>query len=52
MIGGGAALSALAGALLVPGAGEFPLIWIMFITSALAILAILSVIWRERRLRM
>ena len=52
MIGGGAALSALAGALLVPGAGEFPLIWIMFITSALAILAIISVIWRERRLRM
>lgn len=50
MIGGGAGLSALAGALLVPGSGEFPLIWIMFITSVLAVLSILAVIRRERRL--
>ncbi|SDO40142.1 MFS transporter, DHA1 family, bicyclomycin/chloramphenicol resistance protein [Lutimaribacter pacificus] len=50
MIGGGAALSALAGALLVPGAGEFPLIWIMFFTSLFAVFAIVGVIWRERQL--
>ncbi|MDX5403475.1 MAG: multidrug effflux MFS transporter [Rhodobacterales bacterium] len=50
MIGGGAALSALAGALLVPGRGEFPLVWIMFVTSALAVAAILYVIRRERQL--
>lgn len=50
MIGGGAALSALAGALLVPGAGEFPLIWIMFLTSLFAVIAIAGVIWRERQL--
>lgn len=50
MIGGGAALSALAGALLIPGRGEFPLVWIMFVTSALAVVAILYVIRRERQL--
>lgn len=50
MIGGGAALSALAGVMLVPGVGEFPLLWMMLITSALAIVAILFVIRRERRL--
>ncbi len=50
MIGGGAGLSALAGALLQPGRGEFPLVWIMFVTSALAVAAILYVIRRERQL--
>ena len=50
MIGGGAVLSALAGALLVPGRGEFPLTWIMFITSVFSVLSILAVIRRERRL--
>lgn len=50
MIGGGAGLSALAGALLKSGRGEFPLVWIMFITSVLAVLAILYVIRRERQL--
>ncbi|QIE41898.1 multidrug effflux MFS transporter [Rhodobacteraceae bacterium SC52] len=50
MIGGGAALSALAAALLVPGAGAFPLLWMMFITSCLAIGAICVVLWRERQL--
>ena len=50
MIGGGAGLSALAGALLVPGAGEFPLIWIMFLTSLFAVFAIAGVILRERQL--
>lgn len=49
MIGGGAALSALAGALLKPGSGPFPLLWIMFVVSVLAIFSILWVIARERR---
>jgi len=50
MIGGGAGLSALAGALLVPGRGEFPLIWIMFLTSVLSVVSILAVMRREQRL--
>lgn len=50
MIGFGAALSALAGILLVPGSSEFPLLWIMFITSALAIVSILMVIRRQNQL--
>ncbi|MCR8546673.1 multidrug effflux MFS transporter [Salipiger sp. P9] len=51
MIGGGAALSALAGALLKPGTGAWPLLWLMFATGAASIVAILMVIRRERRLR-
>ena len=50
MMGGGAALSALAGALLRPGSGAFPLLWIMLIVSVLAIAAIGLVIRRERSL--
>ncbi|SLN64567.1 Bicyclomycin resistance protein [Roseovarius litorisediminis] len=50
MIGGGAALSALAGALLTPGSGAFPLLWIMLVTALLAVVAIILVIRRERRL--
>lgn len=49
MIGGGAALSALAGVVLVPGSGALPLIWIMFATSAFAVVAIVLTIRRERR---
>ncbi|SEQ24590.1 MFS transporter, DHA1 family, bicyclomycin/chloramphenicol resistance protein [Thalassovita taeanensis] len=49
MIGGGAALSALAGALLKPGSTEFTLLWIMLITSALSIVIILLVVLRQRR---
>jgi len=49
MIGGGALLSALAGALLIPGRGPYPLLWIMLVVSALAILSIIWVISRERR---
>ncbi|WP_294621672.1 multidrug effflux MFS transporter [uncultured Roseovarius sp.] len=52
MIGGGAALSALAGALLGPGTGAFPLLWIMLCTAMGAIVAIGVVIWRERKLTM
>lgn len=50
MIGGGAALSALAGVLLKPGTGAFPLLWIMFVTAALSIAVIAMVIRREKRL--
>ncbi len=49
MIGGGAALSALAGALLYPGTGAFPLLWIMFTSSVLAVASITYVIRRERQ---
>lgn len=49
-IGGGAALSALAGALLVPGAGAMPLITIMLATSLAAVGAILYVMARERQI--
>ena len=51
MIGGGAALSALAGSLLKPGTGPFPLLWIMCAVTFLGILAILYVIARQRRLQ-
>ncbi|MEM6372256.1 MAG: multidrug effflux MFS transporter [Pseudomonadota bacterium] len=50
MIGGGAALSALAGFLLTPQTGAYPLLIIMFATSLCAILAIAAVYRRERRL--
>ncbi len=50
MIGGGAALSALAGALLSVESGALPLQAIMFVTTALSGVAILFVMRRERRL--
>ncbi len=50
MIGGGAALSALAGTLLDPSVGAFPLLWIMLTTSVFGVLAILWVILREQHL--
>ena len=50
MLGGGAALSALAGALLVPGTGAWPLLWIMLATAVCAVVAIQLVIWRSARL--
>ncbi|MEP2533478.1 multidrug effflux MFS transporter [Shimia sp.] len=52
MLAGGAALSALAGAVLVPGTGAYPLLWIMLITSICSVTTILLVIRRERRLRL
>jgi len=52
MIGGGAGLSALAAALLVPGAGAYPLIWTMLATSLLSVCAIMLVLLRERQLRL
>ncbi|PHQ95737.1 MAG: Bcr/CflA family drug resistance efflux transporter [Marinosulfonomonas sp.] len=48
MMGGGAALSALAGSLLGPESGPFPLLWIMFIVSLLSVISILLVIAREK----
>ena len=50
MIGGGAALSALAGVLLTPGAGAMPLIAIMLTTSFAALGAILYVMARARQI--
>ena len=47
MIGGGAALSALAGMLLVPGAGAWPLVLIMLGSATASLLAVLVVLWRE-----
>ncbi len=50
MIGGGAALSALAGVLLSPGSSELPLIGLMATTSISSILCIRLVILRERKM--
>lgn len=50
MIGGGAALSALAGALLNEGTGAFPLLYIMLGTALAAVVSILAVYRRERRI--
>lgn len=50
MIGGGAALSALAGALLTPESGAAPLIWLMVTTTALSIPPILYVTRREKQI--
>ena len=49
MIGGGAALSALAGALLTPETGAFPLLWLMLATAAAGLVAILYTIARTKR---
>lgn len=50
MIGGGAALSALAGGMLSPESGATPLIWIMMLCGVAGGIAILGVMRRERRL--
>ncbi|MEM6324220.1 MAG: multidrug effflux MFS transporter, partial [Pseudomonadota bacterium] len=50
MIGGGAALSALAGSWVGPGTGAEPLLYIQLTVSVLSVVAILFVIRRERRL--
>jgi DHA1 family bicyclomycin/chloramphenicol resistance-like MFS transporter len=49
-IGGGAALSALAGALLSPGSGTLPLIALMLVSSALSIPCILWVMRRAQQI--
>ncbi|QRF66872.1 multidrug effflux MFS transporter [Ponticoccus alexandrii] len=50
MIGGGAALSALAGAMLQPGSGAWPLLWLMFACGVASVLAIAHVMAREKQL--
>ena len=50
MIAGGATLSALAGVLLAPGTGAYPLLWIMLSTSVLGVISIRYVIFREKQL--
>ncbi|MFN3937308.1 MAG: multidrug effflux MFS transporter [Gemmobacter sp.] len=50
VIGGGAAVSALAGPLLALGSTALPLALLMFSTSVMALVAILAVIRRNRRL--
>ncbi len=50
MIGGGAALSVLAGLILTPEGTERPLSWLMFTSNAAGLVMILMVIRRERRL--
>ena len=50
MIGGGAGLSALAGAMLDETTGAFPLLYIMLGTGLAAVASILLVFWREHRL--
>jgi DHA1 family bicyclomycin/chloramphenicol resistance-like MFS transporter len=49
MVGGGAALSVLAGALLTEDSGPFPLLWTMLLSSAAAFPATLGVIAVARR---
>ncbi len=44
-IGGGALLSVLAGALLAPDSGPYPLLWVMLFSSCAAILTALFVTW-------
>ncbi len=51
MIAGGACLSAFSGTLLDADRGAIPLQWIMFISSAMSILAILFVFWRARQIK-
>lgn len=48
-IGGGAALSVIAGAVLSPETGPFPLIWVMLVSSVLAIAASLYVVYVARQ---
>jgi len=50
MIGGGAALSVLAGASLNETTGAFPLLYIMLATALAAVCATLFVFWRENRI--
>jgi MFS transporter, DHA1 family, multidrug resistance protein len=50
MIGGGAALSQLAGSILTVDSGTLPLQLIMLGTSILAFLSVVFVVWREKRI--
>jgi DHA1 family bicyclomycin/chloramphenicol resistance-like MFS transporter len=48
MIGGGAALAALSGALLEGGHGSFPLQWVMLLSAIASLISIFLVLRRER----
>jgi DHA1 family bicyclomycin/chloramphenicol resistance-like MFS transporter len=50
MIGGGAALSQFAGGILTVESGTLPLQLLMLLVSVLAMLSVLFVVWRERRI--
>jgi DHA1 family bicyclomycin/chloramphenicol resistance-like MFS transporter len=50
LIGGGAALSQVAGYMLTKESGTLPLQWLMFATSVLALIAMIFVIYRARKL--
>ncbi len=50
MIGGGAGLSAMAGALMTVESGVLPLQWIMFLSVFASLLSILYVMWREKQI--
>lgn len=50
MIGGGAALSALAGTVLTPGVGAAPLVLIQLSTALLSVAAVLYVLKREQQI--
>ncbi len=50
MIGGGAGLAVLAGNLLSPETGAYPLLWIMLLTAVAGVASILVVVWREKRM--
>ncbi|MCB1333466.1 MAG: multidrug effflux MFS transporter [Roseivivax sp.] len=50
MLAGGAVLSSLAGALLQPGSGAAPLLWLMLLSACGSVAAMLLVIRRERSL--
>lgn len=50
MIGGGAALSQFAGSILTVETGTLPLQLIMLSTSMMALLSVLFVVWREKRI--
>ncbi|MEL6127418.1 MAG: Bcr/CflA family drug resistance efflux transporter, partial [Pseudomonadota bacterium] len=49
MVGGGAALSAIAGSVLTVETGVWPLLFIMFSASALVIPVTLYLMWRTRQ---
>lgn len=51
MLGGGAALSQLASALLHPASGAWPLLWMMLASGVASVIAILLVIRRARHLK-
>ncbi len=50
MIGGGSALAVLAGVMLTPETGAYPLLWLMVLTAVAGIGSIMIVIRREKQL--